>query len=126
LSEGRELYDQPHAAVPLRLARFAEMHPTDSGTLAATWAPRTQGAPGSKDGAFTPSRKLVAQMHAYIKPEGQHTWDIGDVCRAWDWAAYGDAVIARFFMSGGTDLYYLSHPSTHSTCLLDASCPVFQ
>ena len=30
-------------------------------------------------------------------PTGQHAWDVGDVCRAWDFATYGNALIARFF-----------------------------
>jgi len=30
-------------------------------------------------------------------------------------------MIARFFTSGGTDPYYLSHPTTHN-CMVDFSC----
>jgi hypothetical protein len=64
-------------------------------------------------------------MNHYLVPQGQHTWDVGDVCRAWDYAQYGDGIMGRFLSSGGTDIYYLSHPTTHSSCLVDTTCDVF-
>jgi hypothetical protein len=143
-SEGQQGFDQPHGpVVPLRLARYADTHPSNMSMLDAAWEPRVVGKPSiigvpfadGTDGAWRPSatRKLVGMVNHYIKPEGNHTWDIGDVCRAWDQASYGDALIAHFFASGGTDIYYLSHPQTHSSCLVgtpgnpfDPRCDVFQ
>ena len=127
-SEGLQGFDQPHADAPLRLARYADVHVSadDQASLSKAWEPRIKGKPFSEDGGWQPSGRIVGVLNHYIKPEGQHTWDIGDVCRAWDHAAYGDAIIARFFASAGTDVYYLSHPRTHQVCLVDPSCGVFQ
>ena len=132
-SEGKQGFDQPHAQVPLRLARYAELHPTSAASLSAAWEPRIVGVPVTGvDGAWKPSKRVVAMVNHYIVPEGNHTWDIGDVCRKWDQASYGDALIARFFASGGTDVYYLSHPQTHATCLVGTpdhpfeGCDVFK
>lgn len=44
-----------------------------------------------------------------------------DVCRRWDFATYGNTLVARFFATEGRDVYYLSHPRTHG-CLADGSC----
>ena len=60
-------------------------------------------------------------LNHYLVPEGKHTWDVGDVCLAWDPATYGNALTAKFFASDGKDLYYLSHPKSHG-CLVDGSC----
>ena len=56
---------------------------------------------------------------------GSHTWSQGDLCRAFDFATYGNALIARFFASDGKDVYYLSHPKTHP-CLADGTCDFFK
>ncbi|MEO7108841.1 MAG: hypothetical protein ABI183_00270, partial [Polyangiaceae bacterium] len=123
ISEGKNLYDAPHSSIPLRLARISGMHVTDASSLEAAWAPREAGVPFSPDAtAWNASAKLLGVLNMYIKPQGAHTWDTGDVCRAFDFSTYGNGMIARFFASNGTDLYYLSHPSTHE-CLVDLSCP---
>jgi hypothetical protein len=68
---------------------------------------------------------VVALLNDYLQPLGEHTWDSGDACRNWDFATYGNGLMARFFASDGKDIYYLSHPSSH-LCLSDVSCPFFQ
>lgn len=121
-AEGRDQYAQQHFPVPLRLARRTDTRVQDEGSLLATWSPRLQGAPFSADGSWTPDgTPLVGLMDAYVNPQGQHVWTVSDPCKAWDDAVYYDHVLARFLVSGGTDLYYLSHPSTHF-CMADQSC----
>ena len=115
-------YDQPHPDVPLRLARVAKVHVTDSTSLAAAWEPRLRGAPFAPDEtAWSASERVVGLLNHYLVPKGQHTWDVGDACKKWDFATYGNALTARFFATEGRDLYYLSHPKTHG-CLVDGSC----
>jgi hypothetical protein len=126
VSEGRLPYDQPHADVPLRLARIAGRRVTDSTSLAAAWEPRLRGVPfGPDETAWGGSDRVVALLNHYLVPQGQHTWDVGDACKLWDFASYGNAVTARFFASQGTDVYYLSHPKTHG-CLVDGTCDFFK
>lgn len=125
LSEGRLPFDQPHPDAPLRLARVAKVRVTDSTTLAATWEPRLRGVPFGPDAAgWSATERVVGFLDHYIAPEGEHTWAEPDVCRAWDFATYGNALLARFFASGGRDPYYLSHPKTHG-CLVDGTCEFF-
>ncbi len=122
VSEGRLPYDQPHPDVPLRLGRVAKVRVSDSTSLAAAWEPRLRGVPfGPDESSWTASERVVGLFNHYIVPKGQHTWSTGDACRAWDFAAYGNALMARFFASGGRDVYYLSHPKTHG-CLVDGTC----
>lgn len=126
VSEGRMPHDQPHADTPLRLARVASVHVTDGPSLAAAWAPRLRGVPFAPDDtAWSASDRVVGVLNHYLVPEGKHTWDVTDACRAWDFAAYGNALMARFFATEGRDVYYLSHPRTHG-CLVDASCDFFK
>ena len=122
VSEGNMPYDQPHPDVPLRLARVADIHASDSTSLAAAWEPRLRGAPFAPDeAAWSANRRVVGLLNHYLVPKGQHTWDVGDVCKVWDFATYGNALTARFFASEGKDLYYLSHPRTHN-CLQSGTC----
>lgn len=122
LSEGAQLFDQAHPAVPLRLARLAERRVSDGTTLAAAWEPRLRGTPGGPDEtAWRAGDKVVANVGVYVSPKGSHTWNVGDVCRAWDHATYGNALMARFFATQGKDVYYLSHPRTHG-CLATGTC----
>ncbi len=60
-------------------------------------------------------------LNHYVVPEGKHTWDVGDACLQWDYATYGNALMARFFATEGRDIYYLSHPKTHG-CLATGTC----
>lgn len=122
VSEGRMPFDQPHPDVPLRLARVAKVRASDGASLAAAWEPRLRGTPFTPDEtAWSASERVVGLLNHYLTPKGQHTWDVGDVCRAWDFATYGNALTARFFASEGRDVYYLSHPKSHG-CLVDGSC----
>ena len=122
VSEGHMPYDQPHPDTPLRLARIANVHATDEGSLATAWEPRLRGVPfGPDDAGWSARERVVGLLNHYLVPEGRHTWDVGDACLAWDFATYGNALTARFFASDGRDIYYLSHPKTHG-CLVDGSC----
>ena len=125
VSEGRLPFDQPHPDVPLRLARVANVRVLDSTSLASAWEPRLRGVPfGPDEGGWTATERVVGVWSHYLAPQGQHTWSTGDACRAWDAATYGNALIARFFASGGRDIFYLSHPKTHG-CLVDGTCEIF-
>ena len=126
VDEGKNLLDAPHLPTPLRLARITGMHPTDAASLDQAWAPRETGVPfASDDNAWNASAKVLGSVDVYLAATGQHTWDSGDQCRAWDFATYGNGIIARFFATQGTDLYYLSHPTSHE-CLATLSCPFLQ
>jgi hypothetical protein len=121
-AEGRDRYAAQHFPVPLRLARRTDTRVTDGDSLLQTWSPRLLGAPFSPDGTWTPDgTPLVGLMDAYVNPLGQHVWTTSDPCKAWDDAVYYDHALARFLASNGTDLYYLSHPTTHG-CMADQSC----
>ncbi len=120
-AEGADHYDAQHFAIPLRLARRTDTLVVDVVTLDKTWSPRLTGAPFTPDGGFTPDAPLLGLMDAYVNPLGQHVWTTSDPCKAWDDAVYYDHALARFLASSGTDLYYLSHPTTHA-CLATQSC----
>ncbi len=124
LDEGTAKYFEQNAPSPLRLARFAGAAEASSLGLAAAWEPRLAGAPLTQDGSWKsqPGRPLAALLDAYIVPQGVHTFVHGEPCRAWDAGTYLTNLTARFFMTGGSDLYYLSHPTSHQ-CLQDvAAC----
>jgi len=124
LDEGTAKYFEQSASSPLRLARFAGALEASSAGLAAAWAPRLAGAPFTQDGGWTsqPGRPLAALLDAYIVPQGAHTFANGEPCQGWDSGTYLTSLTARFFMTSGSDLYYLSHPTSHQ-CLQDvATC----
>lgn len=126
LSEGRLPFDQPHPETPVRLARLANVRVSDGQSLAAAWEPRLRGLPFAPDETAWSSReRVVALVNHYLTPEGKHTWDTPDACRVWDFAVYGNALTAHFFVTEGRDLYYLSHPRTHG-CLVDGTCDFFK
>jgi hypothetical protein len=123
LDEGGQLYFENASAVPHRLARYTQ--PASAADPAAVWAPRLAGAPFGEDGAWQPdpARPLTALLDAYTVPEGEHTFVNGEPCQSFDHGTYLTNLTARFFMSNGTDLYYLSHPATHRCLAKDAqSC----
>jgi hypothetical protein len=122
LAEGANLWDAPHPAVPLRLARAADVRATDAASLTRAWAPRLGGAPFAADDAgWKGSAPLLGVLDAYIKPGGQHVFVNGDPCKAFDDVVYNDSLLVRFLATQGKDLYVLSHPSTHR-CLARETC----
>jgi hypothetical protein len=125
LGQQQDNWGQQHPTAPLRLARLANVLVSSAASLDQAWAPRIEGAPFSPDGAWAASQPLVASVTAYLDPQGQHDWSVGDPCQTWDGTTYMDNLLNRFFTSGGEDLYYLSHPSTHE-CLADTTCPWLQ
>jgi len=121
LSEGAMNFDQPHPAVPLRLARLTDVRAVDAQSLLRGFAPRERGVPFTPDdSAFKPEGRLLASASVYVAPAGASGWSAPDVCRAFDAATYGDRLIGVFFRSGGTDIQYLTHPATHR-CLAESS-----
>jgi hypothetical protein len=122
VSEGLDRYDAPHLDSPLRLARLASVRVTDAATLSQAWTPRLAGAPfAADDTAWKSTERVVGLFQNYLEPLGRHVWDMPDLCKAWDFATYGNGIIARFFASDGKDVYYLSHPRTHR-CLATGNC----
>lgn len=121
LDEGAALYHEESAAVPHRLARYTQAV-AQPGALEEVWGPRLLGVPFGQDGAWTPdpARPLTALLDAYVVPEGTHTFVNGEPCQSFDVGTYLTNLTARFFMTKGTDLYYLSHPSSHH-CLGDSA-----
>ena len=122
LDEGASKYFEQNATVPLRLARYTHPATATVAGVEAAWEPRIQGAPATSDGGWTsqPGRPLTALLDAYIVPQGVHTFVNGEPCQGWDSGTYLTNLTARFFMSDGSDLYYLSHPASHQ-CLQDAA-----
>jgi hypothetical protein len=118
----QNVFSQPPVDPPLRLARVATQHAASSAGLASAWAPRLKGKPLGDDGTWTPGPQLVGMLNAYLAPLGQHDWAFGDPCQTWDGVTYMDSLLAHFFASGGNDLYYLSHSSSHE-CLATQTCP---
>ncbi len=119
LDEGTSRYFQQSAPVPLRLARYTQA--ATATTLADVWAPRLGGVPKGPDLAWTPAgRPLTALLDAYIVPQGVHTFVNGEPCQNFDAGTYLTNLTARFFMTNGADIYYLSHPTTH-LCLQNAT-----
>lgn len=122
LDEGTQRYYEQASAVPHRLARL-----TASAHLLGVdevWAPRLDGRPFQSDAsAFfpraAPEGRLTALLDAYTVPEGEHTFVNGEPCQSFDHGTYLTNLVARFFQSNGTDIYYLSHPETHR-CLQES------
>ena len=125
LGESQEDYGQQHAAPLLRLARLAGSRATDPPSLAGAWSPRITGAPFAADDTYLPNLPLVGLVTAYIEPGGHHDWAVGEPCQAWDSMTYMDNLLARYFVTSGQDLYYLSHPASHA-CLANTSCAWLQ
>jgi hypothetical protein len=133
VDEGKDRYWEQSSPVPHRLARYTQpatpttpttpATPTMTESLEAIWAPRILGAPMSPDGAYIPdsARPLTALLDAYVVPQGTHTFVNGEPCQSFDHGTYLTNLTARFFMTDGSDLYYLSHPSTHHCLAVDAA-----
>jgi hypothetical protein len=125
LDEGAARYFEQSAAVPLRLARYTEA--TTASSIDEAWAPRLRGVPFGPDGAWTPpGKRLTGLLDAYVVPGGVHTFVNGEPCQSFDAGTYLTNLTAQFFMSDGTDLYYLSHPASHHCLENVASCGYLQ
>jgi hypothetical protein len=125
LSEGKNLWDAPRAAVPLRLARAADVDVTDVGSLNRAWEPRLRGVPlGSDDAGYVGSAPLLATVHAWTRPEGEHVFVNPDPCRAFDEVLYYDHLLIRFLATQGRELVFLQKPASHH-CLVREDCPFF-
>ena len=124
LAEGANQFDAPHPPVPLRLARAADVRAADPAAVARAWAPRIVGSPFTPDPPNAPAPPLVGVLGAYIQMGGQHVFVNGDPCKAFDDTRYNVNLLARFLATRGTDLYALSHPSTHR-CLEKETCGFF-
>ena len=113
VDEGKDRYWEQRSPVPHRLARFSRAATPE--TLSDVWQPRLLGQPMSPDGGYSPSPRnpLTALLNAYVVPQGTHTFVNGDPCQSFDHGTYLTNLTARFFMTSGSDLYYLSHPSSH-------------
>jgi hypothetical protein len=124
VSEGAQRFAAPRPTAPLRCARLAAgMASATPQDLALAFEPRMRGTPFSPDDAAWSARApVLALFNNYVDPKGAHTWSQPDVCRAFDHATYGNALVARFFSTRGRDVYYLSHPSSH-VCLQAGTCP---
>ncbi len=130
LDEGTHRYDEQTSSVPHRLARLtASAH---SIGIDEVWAPRLDGEPFSaEERAFfpraPPEGRTAALLNAYTIPQGEHTFVNGDPCQSFDHGTYLSNLVARYFQSDGTDVYYLSHPETHK-CLAEpaAACDYMQ
>jgi hypothetical protein len=120
LDEGTARFFEQNAPSPLRLARYTQAAEARAAGVDAVWEPRILGAPFGIDETWKsqPGRPLTALLDAYIVPQGVHTFVNGEPCQGWDSGTYLTSLTARFFMSNGSDLYYLSHPRTHQ-CLQD-------
>jgi hypothetical protein len=123
ISEGRMPFDQQHPAIPLRLARRADLSAHDGPELDRLWEPRLAGAPLSATGSV-PGPPVLAQVHMYSDPGGAHGF-VGGPCAQWDPETYATGLVTRFLVTGGRDVLYLSRPTGHQ-CLADHSCDFFK
>ncbi len=115
LDQGQALHGELEAAVPLRLARIAT--PASPDDPESVWEPRLAGRPyGSDAGGWKADRRVVAALNGYIFPRGEHGFFVGNPCDNFPIDTYLIHLIARFFATSGSDLFYLSHPATHQ-CL---------
>ena len=115
LDEGAALYGEDQAVRPLRVGRVAT--PATAATLNGVWEPRLEGSPFSDDETgWIADRQVAAQLMAYTRPFGEHGFSPTDPCQAWQTGRYMINLLGRFFATGGADVYYLSHPSSHQ-CL---------
>lgn len=121
LDEGEQLYFEQSAPVPHRLVRYTASAVDES--VDQVWEPRLRGVPFGPDGQWVPdaSRRVTGLLDAYVVPEGVHTFVNGNPCESFDTGTYLTNLVARFFQTDGTDVYYLSNPSSHRCLEADAA-----
>lgn len=125
LDEDQQLYFEQRSSVPHRLARLTAS--ANDSSVNDVWRPRLKGVPFGADAdawvpLAAPAGRMTALLNAYTVPQGEHTFVNGEPCQAWDHGTYLTNLVARFFESDGTDIYYLSHPATHDC--LETSDPI--
>ena len=85
-------------------------------------------APGGDPSVWSPvpGEDISGLVNHYVIPNGTHGFDqvVYDADDSWDPVQYLINLVARYGVTNGQDLYYHSHPDTH-TCLEDSSCPFF-
>jgi len=113
LDEGAQGFGEQRLDQPLRLVRRATRAST-AAELDAAWLPTL----GPWNGDTGPS---VAVLNAYTRPDGGHSFSVADPDLAWDPSRYLMNIIGRFFATGGSDLYYRSHPTAHQ-CAVRGDC----
>ncbi len=118
LDEGTSLWGEAEAAMPVRVGRIAQ--PADPANAEAVWAPRIQGTPFAPDNqGWTADARIVSHLSAYVEPKGDHGFFVNNPCDNFQTHRYLINLIGRFFATSGSDLYYLSHPTSHH-CLARA------
>jgi len=117
LDESLMLHGERELPVPLRLGRLARAVDVERAVadVDAVWAPRLGGVPYAPVAPLDVGGEepLLAQLVGYTKPLGEHGFYVVNPCKNFEMERYLINLIARFFATGGTDLYYLSHPATH-------------
>lgn len=116
LDEGAQGFTEQDLSPPLRLVRYARTSGDGDGVggVESVWSPTMVG--------YTPSgAPMGAVLNAYIKPQGNHGFDLPDASLPWDPGAYLVNLIGRFFSTRGAELPYRAAPGTHE-CLERGDC----
>ncbi len=122
IDESRAGYDQQRPVYPLRMARDITIEARGDDDLVRAFRPRTLSKSLYTDAeGVLGGQPLLAHVGALMSPTGQHSWEAGNACQAFDAVTYYENLIARFVATGGTELLYLSRPGSHG-CLATNSC----
>jgi hypothetical protein len=125
LAEGKNLWDAPRPAIPLRLARAADVDITDAASLNRAWEPRLRSMPlGGDAGGWSGAAPLIGAINAWIQPGGQHVFVNPDPCKAFDDVLYYDNLLVRYLATEGRELVFLQKPGSHQ-CLVREDCSFF-
>lgn len=102
----------PRLDDPLRWVRRSR--PMPPGGDPSVWAP-------------VPGEDISGLINHYAIPNGTHGFDqvVYDEDDPWDPVQYLINLVSRYGATNGQDLYYHSHPDTH-TCLENSTCPFFE
>ena len=94
------------------------------------WVRRSRAmSPGGDPSVWMPlpGEDISGLINHYVIPNGVHGFDkvVYDDRDTWNPVQYLINLVARYGSTSGQDLYYYTHPQTH-TCLEDSSCPFFE
>ena len=105
-------YPRPLGDDPLRWVRQSRAMPP--GGDMSVWSP-------------APGENISGLVNHYVIPNGTHGFDevVYDEDLPWDPVQYLINLVSRYGATSGQDLYYVSHPESH-TCLEDSSCDFFE